>query len=71
MGTSTMMRISGLKLRRLREQRLMLIRDLADKSGVHRNLISSYEHGKAGAHPETIRKLAQALDVDPSELLED
>jgi transcriptional regulator with XRE-family HTH domain len=65
------MRIDGKKLRRLRERRLWLIGDLAEKSGVHRNLISTYEHGKSGAHPDTIRKLAKALDVDPTELVEE
>jgi transcriptional regulator with XRE-family HTH domain len=71
MGIHTLMRIDGEKLRRLRERRLWLIGDLAEKSGVHRNLISTYEHGKSGAHPDTIRKLAKTLDVDPSELLGD
>ena len=69
MGTHTLMRIDGEKLRRLRESRLWLIGDLADKSGVHRNLISTYENGKSGAHPDTIRKLANALGVDPTELI--
>ena len=69
MGTHTLVRIDGEKLRRLRERRLWLIGDLAEKSGVHRNLISTYEHGKSGAHPDTIRKLANALGVDPTELL--
>ena len=69
MGTHTLMRIDGEKLRSLRESRLWLIGDLAEKSGVHRNLISTYEHGKSGAHPDTIRKLAKALDVDPTELI--
>ncbi len=69
MGTHTLMRIDGEKLRSLRERRLWLIGDLAEKSGVHRNLISTYEHGKSGAHPDTIRKLAEALGVDPSELI--
>ena len=69
MGTHTLMRIDGEKLRRLRESRLWLIGDLAEKSGVHRNLISTYEHGKSGAHPDTIRKLANALGVDPTELI--
>jgi transcriptional regulator with XRE-family HTH domain len=69
MGTHTLMRIDGEKLRRLRESHLWLIGDLAEKSGVHRNLISTYELGKSGAHPDTIRKLANALGVDPTELL--
>ena len=70
MGTPTLMRIDGEKLRRLRERRLWLIGDLAEKSGVHRNLISTYENGKSGAHPDTIRKLARALGVEPQELVE-
>jgi transcriptional regulator with XRE-family HTH domain len=69
MGIHTLVRIDGEKLRRLRERRLWLIGDLAERSGVHRNLISTYEHGKSGAHPDTIRKLAKALDVDPTELV--
>jgi transcriptional regulator with XRE-family HTH domain len=70
MGTHTLMRIDGEKLRRLRESRLWLIGDLAEKSGVHRNLISTYENGKSGAHPDTIRKLARALEVEPQELVQ-
>jgi transcriptional regulator with XRE-family HTH domain len=70
MGTHTLMRIDGEKLRRLRERRLWLIGDLAEKSGVHRNLISTYENGKSGAHPDTIRKLARALGVEPQELVQ-
>ena len=69
MGTHTLVRIDGDNLRRLRERRLWLIGDLAERSGVHRNLISTYEHGKSGAHPDTIRKLANALGVDPTELI--
>jgi predicted transcriptional regulator len=69
MGTHTLVRIDGEKLRRLRERQLWLIGDLAQKSGVHRNLISTYEHGKSGAHPDTIRKLAKALGVDPADLV--
>jgi predicted transcriptional regulator len=69
MGTHTLVRIDGEKLRRLRERRLWLIGDLAEKSGVHRNLISTYEHGKSGAHPDTIRKLAKALGGEPTELI--
>jgi transcriptional regulator with XRE-family HTH domain len=70
MGIHTLMRIDGEKLRRLRERRLWLIGDLAEKSGVHRNLISTYENGKSGAHPDTIRKLARALGVEPQELVQ-
>jgi transcriptional regulator with XRE-family HTH domain len=66
-----MMKVDGEKLRRLRTRKLWMIADLAETSGVHRNRISDYENGKSGAHPDTIRKLAKALDVDPVELLAD
>ena len=61
--------VDGQKLQKLRRRRLWLIGDLADKSGVHRNTISKLENGKGGAYPETIRRLADALEVDPTELI--
>ena len=69
MVTQTSMEVDGQKLRRLRSQRVWLIGDLSRESGVHRNVISKLENGKGGAYPDTIRKLAKALDVDPTELL--
>ena len=71
MSTQTLVKVDGQKLQRLRSRRLWLIGDLADKSGVHRNTISKLENARGGAYPETIRKLAEALDVEPTELLED
>jgi transcriptional regulator with XRE-family HTH domain len=69
MSTQTLMEVDGHKLRRLRSQRVWLIGDLARESGVHRNVVSKLENGRGGAYPETIRKLAKALDVHPSELI--
>jgi transcriptional regulator with XRE-family HTH domain len=57
------------KLKRLRKQRVMSIGDLSAESGVHRNTISRIENGEAEARTSTIRKLAKALGVDPSELV--
>ena len=71
MVTQASMKVDGQKLRRLRNRRVWLIGDLAKKSGVHRNVISKLENSKGGAHPETIRKLARALDVDPVELIKE
>ncbi len=68
MSTQTLMEVDGQKLRKLRTQRVWLIGDLARESGVHRNVVSKLENGRGGAYPETIRKLARALDIDPSEL---
>jgi transcriptional regulator with XRE-family HTH domain len=71
MSTQALVKVDRQKLQRLRSRRLWLIGDLAEKSGVHRNTISKLENGRGGAYPETIRKLAEALDVEPTELLED
>ena len=64
-----MVEVDGQKLRRLRRQRVWLIGDLARDSGVHRNIISKLENDKGGAYPETIRKLAEVLGVEPRELV--
>ena len=69
MSTQMLVEVDGQKLQKLRQRRLWLISDLADKSGVHRNTISKLENGKGGAYPGTIRKLAGALGVDPTELI--
>jgi transcriptional regulator with XRE-family HTH domain len=69
MVTQSLMKVDGQKRRRLRNRRVWLIGDLAKHSGVHRNVISKLENSRGGAYPETIRKLARALDVDPAELV--
>ena len=69
MSTQVLVEVNGQKLQKLRRQRLLLIGDLAERSGVHRNTISKLENNKGGAYPETIRKLAEALGVDPTELI--
>ena len=69
MSTQMLMEVDGQKLRKLRTQRVWLIGDLARESGVHRNVVSKLENDKGGAYPETIRKLARALHVHPSELI--
>ena len=63
------MEVNVKKLQRLRKQRVMSIGDLSAESGVHRNTISRIENDKAEARTSTIRKLAKALGVDPSELV--
>ena len=68
-SAQTLMEVDGQKLRKLRSRRLWLIGDLATESGVHRNVISKLENDRGGAYPETIRKLAEALGVEPAELI--
>ena len=62
-------RVDGERLRTLREQKVWLIEDLARESSVHRNTISRIENEIGTSSPDTIRKIAAALRVEPSELV--
>ena len=55
-------------LRRLREERAMSQRDLAKKAGVTQVTIVHAEAGALTRHV-TVRKLADALGVDPRDLM--
>ena len=57
------------RLRELRRERVLSLRELEERSGVSYNTIWRIEDGRQGAHPRTIRKLADALGVQPSELI--
>lgn len=66
----TIVDIDGAKLRQLRESRILSLRELEDLSGIHRNTIWRIEDGqRKRTHPATIRKLASALSVEPTDLL--
>jgi transcriptional regulator with XRE-family HTH domain len=63
------MEIDTTKLKKLRDERVLSLRDLEELSGVSANTIWRLESGMhKQAHPRTIRKLAQALGVEPTEL---
>lgn len=47
----------------------MSLRDLGQRSGVAFDTINRLELGKQGAQPRTVRKLAEALGVAPTELM--
>jgi len=51
-----------------RRERVLSLRELEERSGVSYNTIWRIEDGRQGAHPRTVRKLAEALGVAPSEL---
>ncbi len=57
------------RLRELRRERALALRELGELSGVSLQTIWRIEAGRQGAHPRTIRKLAQALGVEPAELV--
>ena len=62
-------RVDGSRLRQLRRERALSQRDLSRITGVAHDSISQLETGKREAQPKTIRKLAEALGVEPSELI--
>lgn len=61
--------VNGTKLRRLRRERALSQRDLSRMTGVAFDTISRLETGKQEAQHRTIRKLAEALGVEPRELM--
>jgi transcriptional regulator with XRE-family HTH domain len=64
-------KIDGEKLQEIRLGKFWSRDELATKSGVHRDHIGRLERGEGGnSRPPTVRKLAEALDVDPRELVE-
>jgi predicted transcriptional regulator len=67
MGKS--MSINGKRLRELRVEQALSLRALGERSGVAYDTINKLELGRRPAHASTIRKLADALGVEPKELM--
>ena len=65
------MEVDGARLRRLRRERALSQRDLSRMTGIAFDTISRLETGKQRAQPRTIRKLAEALGVEPRELIKE
>ena len=61
--------INGERLREIRMSRGLTLRRLEQHSGVSYERINELELGGGVAEGDTIEKLAEALDVEPSELL--
>jgi len=61
--------IAGMRLRHLRRERALSQRDLSRITGIAFDTISRLETGKQRAQHRTIRKLAEALGVEPKELM--
>src|SRR5215203_2736191 len=59
----------GERLRRLREERALRQEDLALLAGIGKNTVNRIEKNRTEPHMTTIRKLADALEVDPAELV--
>jgi transcriptional regulator with XRE-family HTH domain len=64
-------KVDGDKLRELRQRRFLSRTELGARTGIHPDHIGRLERGdwQGGSRIDNIRKLAEALGVDPFELL--
>jgi transcriptional regulator with XRE-family HTH domain len=61
----------GDRLKNLRTRRALTQQELAERAGISTNALNRLELDKAEPHMSTLRKLARALDIDPTELVEE
>ena len=59
----------GWNLRIARHRARLRQQDLADRMGIHQPGISTWERGKCLPRSSSIVRLAEALEIDPSDLL--
>jgi transcriptional regulator with XRE-family HTH domain len=62
-------RVNTEGLRRLRRERALSQRALARAAGVGLDAVNRIEKGRRDALPSTLRKLAEALEVEPRKLM--
>ena len=60
----------GDTLRKLRDEKFLSQRELARAAGISPTTVFKLEANQAEPHPRTIRKLAEALGVEPSKLVD-
>jgi transcriptional regulator with XRE-family HTH domain len=65
------MRFDGLLLRDYRRRRALTTRELGARAGVSAVTVTMLENGHRQPHMSTLRKLADALGVDPEALFSD
>jgi transcriptional regulator with XRE-family HTH domain len=61
--------VEGQRLRELRVDKALSLRAIGERSEVAFDAINKLENGKRPARLATIRKLAEALAVEPKELI--
>ncbi len=61
--------VNGRRLQQLRVEQALTLRALGERSGISYDTINKLELGRRPAHASTIRKLADALGVEPRELM--
>lgn len=59
----------GQKIKDIRKKKELSQEELASKSGLHRTYISDIERGDRNVSLKNVEKLAKALGLKPSELL--
>lgn len=65
----TVVKIDGEKVQAARERAFLSKGELAERAALDRNTVGRIENaGAAEVHPRTIRKIAEALSVDPASL---
>jgi transcriptional regulator with XRE-family HTH domain len=64
----TDVKIDGEKVKTARERAFLSKRELAGRADLDRNTIGRIEEGVTEVYPRTIRKIAEALSVDPASL---
>jgi len=66
---STIAQRFGWNLRIARQRAKLTQQGLADRLGIHQSGVSAWERGSCVPKPKSINRLADALGVEPSELL--
>ena len=61
-------KVDGQKVRKAREKAFLSKRELAERAGLDRSTIGRIEDGITEVYTRTIRKIAEALSVDPASL---
>jgi transcriptional regulator with XRE-family HTH domain len=59
----------GIHIRQLREKKNMSQQDLADDSGITKSQIARIERAKINTTIRTLIKIANALEIEPKDLL--
>lgn len=64
------MKVDGEKMKRARISAGLSLRGLARKAGLSHDTVMRIEDGRRSPHPETIAKLAAAMDVPIADLVD-
>jgi HTH-type transcriptional regulator, competence development regulator len=63
--------VDGARLRKLRREQALSQQDVERMTRISQATLSDLEQGKRGARASTLRKLAEALGVEPRELIKE